>query len=262
MRAVIAILAVALAAPAFAQNPKTDDKKPAAPATRPDDKKAAAPAQAPKQDTDKSLYSVGLAVAKSLEVFALSPAEADRVIAGIRDGLAGKPKFQLDEKSQTAVQELARTRLAAAAEKQQSQGTTYLDRMSKEKGATKTESGAIVIPLKAGAGATPAATDTVKVHYTGTLVDGKEFDSSEKRGEPAEFPLNGVIKCWTEALQKMKVGGEAKVVCPSAIAYGEQGRPPVIPGNAVLTFNVKLLDIVKQPQQPQQQPPPQQGQKK
>jgi FKBP-type peptidyl-prolyl cis-trans isomerase FkpA len=233
MRTIVAVLAVALAAPALAQHPKAEEKKPA----------PAAPQS--KQDTEKSLYAVGLAVAKSLDVFALSPAEAEKVMQGIRDGLAGKPKFQLDEKAQTGVQELARTRLAAAAQKQQAQGVAYLDRMAKEKGAVKTQSGAIVIPVKAGTGAVPAATDTVKVHYTGTLVDGKEFDSSVKRGEPAEFPLNGVIKCWTEALQKMKVGGEAKVVCPAAIAYGEQGRPPVIPGNAVLTFDVKLLDIVK-----------------
>ncbi|BDG04856.1 FKBP-type peptidyl-prolyl cis-trans isomerase [Anaeromyxobacter oryzae] len=242
MRTLIAVLAVALAAPALAQNPKAEEKKPAAPAAP-----AAKPEQKPpeKLDTDKSLYAVGLAVAKSLDVFALTPAEAEKVIQGVKDGLAGKPKFQLDEKAQTSVQELARTRMAAAAQKQQAAGVAYLDKMAKEKGAVKTESGAIVIPIKPGTGATPAVTDTVKVHYTGTLVDGKEFDSSEKRGEPAEFPLNGVIKCWTEALQKMKVGGEAKVVCPSGIAYGEQGRPPVIPGNAVLTFHVKLLDIVK-----------------
>lgn len=109
----------------------------------------------------------------------------------------------------------------------------------------KTASGAVVIPEKQGTGASPTATDKVKVHYEGKLVDGTVFDSSRKRNEPAEFPLNGVIKCWTEALQKMKVGGKAKVVCPAAIAYGEQGRPPVIPGNAVLTFEVELLDIVK-----------------
>ncbi|WP_242394940.1 FKBP-type peptidyl-prolyl cis-trans isomerase [Anaeromyxobacter oryzisoli] len=234
MRTIVAVLAVALAAPALAQHPKAQEKKPA----------AAAQAAKP-QDTEKSLYAVGLAVAKSLDVFALTPAEAEKVMQGIRDGLAGKPKFQLDEKAQAGVQELARSRLAAAAQKQQAQGVAYLDRMSKQKGAVKTESGAIVIPVKPGTGATPTATDTVKVHYVGTLVDGKEFDSSVKRGQPAEFPLNGVIKCWTEALQKMKVGGEAKVVCPAGIAYGEQGRPPVIPGNAVLTFDVKLLDVVK-----------------
>src|SRR5574338_697318 len=158
---------------------------------------------------------------------------------------AGKAKVQLDDMAQAAVQELFAARRAGVLEKEKAKGTAYLDRMAKEKGAVKTESGAIVIPEKAGTGKAPAASDKVKVHYEGSLVDGTVFDSSRKRGEPAEFPLSGVVKCWTEALQKMKVGGRAKVVCPSAIAYGEQGRPPVIPGNAVLTFDVELLGIVK-----------------
>ena len=87
------------------------------------------------------------------------------------------------------------------------------------------------------------ATDSVRVHYVGTLVDGKEFDSSVKRGQPAEFPLNQVIPCWTEGLQRMRVGGKARLVCPSSIAYGAQGRPPVIPGGATLVFEVELLGI-------------------
>ncbi|HTN53142.1 MAG TPA: FKBP-type peptidyl-prolyl cis-trans isomerase [Anaeromyxobacter sp.] len=230
-------LTFVLAAPARGEEAKPEAAKPAAPAAK--------ASSAAKPDTDRALYAVGLSVAKSLEVFSLSPAELDHVIAGIRDGAAGKPKIALDEKSQQAVQELARARLSVSAEKEKGRGVAYLDKASKEKGAIKTESGAIVVSIKDGTGASPAATDKVKVHYVGTLVDGKEFDSSRKRGEPAEFPLNGVIKCWTEALQKMKVGGHAKVVCPAAIAYGEQGRPPVIPGNAVLTFDIELLDIVK-----------------
>jgi FKBP-type peptidyl-prolyl cis-trans isomerase FkpA len=98
--------------------------------------------------------------------------------------------------------------------------------------------------LKDGSGASPAATDTVRVHYRGTLADGgKEFDSSYKRGEPAEFPLNRVIPCWTEGLQKMKVGGKAKLTCPPAIAYGNRGAAGVIPPNATLNFEVELLSI-------------------
>ena len=96
-----------------------------------------------------------------------------------------------------------------------------------------------------GKGPTPKPTDTVKVHYAGTLVDGKEFDSSIKRGQPISFPLNQVIPCWTEGVQKMKVGGKAKLVCPSAIAYGDSGRPPVIPGGATLVFEIELLGIEK-----------------
>jgi FKBP-type peptidyl-prolyl cis-trans isomerase FkpA len=100
--------------------------------------------------------------------------------------------------------------------------------------------------LKNGSGPSPAATDVVRVHYRGTLPDGKEFDSSYGRGQPAEFPLNRVIKCWTEGVQKMKVGGKAKLVCPPGIAYGERGTPGgPIPPNATLHFEVELLAIVK-----------------
>jgi FKBP-type peptidyl-prolyl cis-trans isomerase FkpA len=98
--------------------------------------------------------------------------------------------------------------------------------------------------IKEGAGASPAATDTVKVHYRGTFPDGKEFDSSLGRGQPAEFPLNRVIKCWTEGVQKMKVGGKAKLVCPPDMAYGARGAGGVIPPNATLHFEIELLSIV------------------
>lgn len=216
---------------------------------------APAPAPAPGVDAKKALYGVGLAIARSLEAFDLSPAELEAVLAAVRDGAAGKAKMQLDHTLQTSINDFARERSSRAAEKaaargreaaakQKAEGPAYLARAAKEPRATKTASGAVVIPLRDGSGASPKETDKVKVHYKGTLMDGSVFDSSAERG-PAEFPLNQVVKCWTEALQLMKVGEKAKVVCPSEIAYGEQGRPPVIPGNAVLTFEVELLDIVK-----------------
>ncbi len=109
---------------------------------------------------------------------------------------------------------------------------------------TTTSSGLIYRSLKDGAGASPTAADVVKVHYRGTLLDGKEFDSSYQRGQPAEFPLNRVIKCWTEGVAMMKVGGKAKLTCPPAIAYGERGTPGgPIPPNATLNFEVELLGI-------------------
>ena len=114
---------------------------------------------------------------------------------------------------------------------------------AKEAGAVVTDSGLVYVPLRDGTGASPAETDTVKVHYKGTLPDGKEFDSSYKRGQPAEFPLNRVIKCWTEGVQRMKVGGKAKLVCPSAIAYGERGVGGLIPPNSTLLFEIELLGI-------------------
>jgi len=119
----------------------------------------------------------------------------------------------------------------------------YLDKAAAEPGATKTASGLVYRELRAGTGASPKASDTVKVNYRGTLVDGTEFDSSYKRNEPISFPLGQVIPCWTEGVQKMKVGGKSQLVCPSSIAYGERGSPPVIPGGATLIFEVELLAI-------------------
>ena len=121
----------------------------------------------------------------------------------------------------------------------------YIEQAARSKGAVKTASGAIVIPIRKGTGPSPKASNTVTVHYTGKLVNGKVFDSSVQRGQPASFPLGGVIRCWTEGMQKIKVGGKAKLVCPSETAYGAEGVPPIIPPNAVLTFEVELLSIAK-----------------
>jgi FKBP-type peptidyl-prolyl cis-trans isomerase FkpA len=106
-----------------------------------------------------------------------------------------------------------------------------------------TASGLVYESLKEGTGDAPKGTDTVKVHYKGTLLDGKEFDSSYKRGEPTEFPLNRVIPCWTEGVQRMKPGGKARLTCPPAIAYGERGAGGVIPPNATLHFEIELLAV-------------------
>ena len=109
--------------------------------------------------------------------------------------------------------------------------------------ASTTASGLAYLSVKDGTGASPKASDTVKVHYKGTFTDGREFDSSYKRGTPLEFPLNGVIKCWTEGVQLMKVGGKARLTCPPSIAYGERGAGGVIPPNAILIFEIELLEI-------------------
>ncbi len=114
---------------------------------------------------------------------------------------------------------------------------------AKEAGASVTASGLVYRSLKEGNGASPAATDTVKVHYRGSFPDGREFDSSYKRNEPTEFPLNRVIPCWTEGVQKMKVGGKAKLTCPAEIAYGSRGAGGVIPPNATLQFEIELLEV-------------------
>ncbi len=118
-----------------------------------------------------------------------------------------------------------------------------LARAAAEKGAVVTESGLVFRSVKEGKGPGPQPTDTVRVHYRGSFPDGREFDSSYSRGQPATFPLNRVIKCWTEGVQRMKVGGQARLTCPAAIAYGDRGAGGVIPPNAVLQFEVELLGI-------------------
>jgi FKBP-type peptidyl-prolyl cis-trans isomerase FkpA len=130
-----------------------------------------------------------------------------------------------------------------ATEKQKDLSKLFLEKAAKEAGVKKTASALIYKEIKAGTGAQAKATDIVKVHYVGTLIDGKEFDSSVKRGQPAELPLSQVFPCWTEGVSMMKVGGKSKLICPSEIAYGDRGRPPVIPGGATLVFEVELLDV-------------------
>lgn len=115
---------------------------------------------------------------------------------------------------------------------------------AKEPGAVLKPSGLVLLSLRDGTGPSPGPSDTVKVNYRGTFPDGREFDSSYKRGEPIEFPLNGVIKCWTEGVQRMKIGGKAKLTCPAAIAYGQRGAGGgLIPPNATLNFEIELLGI-------------------
>ncbi len=234
MRSLTAVFAASLL---LAGTARAEEKRPAAPAP------AAAPAALSGADLEKALYAVGLSVAKSLEPFSLSEAELATVQKGIKDGVTGKPAAALDDKAQRDVQGLVQQRLAATAEKEKGRGEAFLKKAAAEKGAVKTASGLVYTSLKEGTGQQPAAADKVKVHYTGTFIDGKVFDSSVTRGQPIDFPLNGVIACWTEGVQKMKVGGKAKLVCPSAIAYGPSGRPPQIPGNAVLVFEVELLGV-------------------
>src|SRR2546426_5185450 len=135
--------------------------------------------------------------------------------------------------------------MKAAAEANKKAAQPFLEKAAAEKGAKKTASGLVYTELKAGSGDAPKATDTVRLNYTGTLSDGTVFDSSAKHGGPATLPLDGVIKCWTEGLQLMKVGGKAKLICPSDIAYGDRGQPPKIKGGAALIFEVELLEIAK-----------------
>jgi len=200
----------------------------------------------PKTEEQKTLYALGVAMSGGLAPFKLSAAELEMVEAGLADGVLNRRRKVDVEAYMPRIQALQQTRLALAADAEKKASRIYLDKAAKEKGVTRTASGLLYSTLKAGAGASPKATDTVTVHYHGTLTGGAVFDSSVQRGQPASFPLNQVIPCWTEGLQRMKVGEKGRLVCPSDLAYGDRGRPPQIPPGATLIFEVELLDIAKQ----------------
>jgi FKBP-type peptidyl-prolyl cis-trans isomerase FkpA/FKBP-type peptidyl-prolyl cis-trans isomerase FklB len=206
----------------------------------------AAPALAaePKTEEEKTVYAIGLAFSQNVSWFGLSPQEIELVKQGLIDGLAGKKLVDLQVYG-PKIQELQKTRVAALAETEKKAGQAFLDKAAAEKGAKKLPSGVVISTLKPGTGPSPAATDKVKVHYHGTLPDGTVFDSSVQRNEPATLPLDRVIRCWTEGVQQMKVGGKSRLVCPADVAYGERGAPPRIKPGATLVFEVELLEIVK-----------------
>ena len=204
----------------------------------------AAVAQEPKTDQDKTLYALGVALANQLEPFALSPAELEQVKSGFTDAALHRPHKADPREYMGKIQELRTQRGAVVAAAEKKAGDAYLAKAASEPGAKKLDSGVIITTLKPGTGPSPKATDKVKVHYHGTLIDGTVFDSSVQRGQPATFPLNGVIKCWTDGVQQMKVGGKSRLVCPSDVAYGERGAPPRIKPGATLVFEVELLEIV------------------
>ena len=197
-------------------------------------------------DRQKTFYALGVAVSQSLGNFALSESELEIVKAGITDGVLKRPLKVEMQTFGPKIQPLAEARMASGADKEKAAGAAFVAKAAAETGVKKTASGAIVKDIKAGTGAQPKSSDTVKVHYHGTLPDGTVFDSSVQRGQPATFPLTGVIKCWTEGVAEIKVGGKAKLTCPSDIAYGDRGSPPKIKPGATLVFEVELLEIVKQ----------------
>jgi FKBP-type peptidyl-prolyl cis-trans isomerase len=200
----------------------------------------------PKQKTS---YAIGLDIATSLKRQEFE-VDAKALTAGIADGFAGKPALT-EEEMKAALMDLQKSAMAKAEEKQKAAaetnlkaGEAFLAANAKKEGVKTTASGLQYKVIKSGNGASPKPTDTVKVHYTGTLVDGTVFDSSVQRGMPATFPVKGVIPGWTEALQLMKVGDKWQLVIPAKLAYGEDGPGPIGP-NSTLIFEVELLGIEK-----------------
>jgi FKBP-type peptidyl-prolyl cis-trans isomerase FkpA len=221
-------------------------------AADPPPKPAGSAAALPKTEEDKTFYALGLFLASrgQLASFKLTPAELAMVQAGVADGASGHAakidlQSYLPKVQAVATERVAATQSAlAVAEKKK--GKEFLDAVASKEGVRKTGTGLLIETIADGSGSTPSPTDTVKVNYRGTTIDGKEFDASEKRGGPATFNLDGsLIACWKEAFQFIKPGGKAKIYCPSDIAYGDAGRGADIPPGATLVFEVELVEIVK-----------------
>jgi FKBP-type peptidyl-prolyl cis-trans isomerase FkpA/FKBP-type peptidyl-prolyl cis-trans isomerase FklB len=200
-------------------------------------------AATPKSEDDKTFYALGVILARDLGPLNLNAKEMEMVASGLTDAALGKDS-QVDLPTYgPKVQALAQARVAATASSEKEAADAFVDKMAATKGAEKTASGLVYIVLEEGTGPSPTASDTVKVHYHGTLRDGTVFDSSVDRGEPVSFPLDGVIPCWTEGVQKMKVGGKSRLVCPASIAYGDRGAGSKVKPGAALNFEVELLEI-------------------
>ncbi len=198
----------------------------------------------PSTDDEKVFYTVGNMFGSRLANLSLNEGEISSLVQGVRDAATGA-KSQVDvAKFQPQVQKVFRERMQKNSEKVKVAGTDFLAKFVKE-GATKTASGLAYKVIKEGTGKTPKPEDNVEVHYHGTLIDGTVFDSSKDRGTKVTFPLNRVIKGWTEGLQLIKEGGSIKLVIPASLAYGDAGAPPKIPGGATLVFDVELFEIKK-----------------
>jgi len=245
------VLLVFLPAILMAQTPAAKSPAPAAKRVTPakaaaksTKSKAARPAAAPgalTTDDQKTIYAVGLSLAQQLSQLGLSRAELELVKRALTDSAAGKPAVELSTWG-PKINAFAQARAIRAAAAEKLKAKAFLDKAAIEPGATRAPSGLVYRELVAGTGPSPQATDKVRVNYRGTLTNGTEFDSSYKRNMPLEIGLNQVIPCWTEGVQRMKVGGKSRLVCPSEIAYGDSGRPSIPPG-ATLVFEIELLAI-------------------
>lgn len=199
----------------------------------------------PESEPDKILYAVGLALSRSLTNYGLTEEDVAKVQRGLADGvLRREPAVDLEAYG-PRIEDYLAGRRSTVTEKEKTAGVAFCDKMATEEGATRLDSGLVYFEELAGSGPQATTTDTVKVHYHGTLRDGEVFDTSMvEGGEPATFSLASVVPCFSEGIARMRVGGRSKLVCPAELAYGDRGYPPMIPPGATLVFEVELLEIV------------------
>ena len=204
-----------------------------------------------KDQKDKFSYAVGLNIGMNFQRQKID-VNTDLVTSGLKDGLAGKPQMTMEQIRETMMtfEKDMQQKQVEAGKKNAADSQKFLEDNKKKDGVKTTASGLQYKVVKDGSGAQPKSTDTVTVNYRGTLIDGTEFDSSYKRGQPASFPVGGVIKGWSEALQLMKAGSKYQLFIPPDLAYGEHSPSPTIPPNSALIFEVELMSVEPAPAQP------------
>ncbi len=201
-------------------------------------------------EDEKSFYALGIMMGSRFANLEMTPAEIDALNQGVKDAITNaKPQVDPQE-YQAKIQGLYKARMELSSNRIKEDGKKAIDKFVKDDGAKMTESGLAYKVTTEGTGNTPKEDDMVEVHYHGTLIDGTVFDSSIERGKTVSFPLNRVIKGWTEGLQLIKEGGKIKLMIPSDLAYGNNGAPPKIPGGATLVFDVELVSIKAKPEMP------------
>lgn len=240
-RSLFTSLFLLIASVSFAQT-KPVVKPAAKPATA--NAPGAKPVTLLKNASDSMSYAIGVLDANFFKTQGVDSINSKALAQGFSDQMKGQTLFtpeQADQIVRSAMQKMAKAKIQPTID----QCNSFLAENAKKQGVKQTASGLQYEVIQEGTGAKPAAEDTVTVHYEGFLLDGKKFDSSRDRGEPTSFPLNRVIRGWTEGVQLMSIGSKYKFYIPYQLAYGEQGSPPTIPGGALLIFDVELIDIKK-----------------
>lgn len=212
-------------------------------ANAPGNAPASASAREPKTEDEKAIYALGVGMSRQIVPFHLTEAEMEILMAGLSDGATNRARKVDVEAYRERIAQIADARNTAVAGEAKEAGAAYALKAAAEKGARKLPTGLVMTTIEEGTGKSPMLADTVKVRYKGTLIDGTAFDSTLGEAEPATLAMGRVIPCWAQALQLMKEGGKARIVCPSDLAYADTGLLPRIMPGATLVFDVELIEV-------------------